>query len=103
MSLVQLAQKFPNERKVRQWFEETRWADGRYCPKCGSEDTYRCKRPVPMSFRCRDCMSYFSVRTGTVMERRVLPLRTWAFGIYLMSMSLKGVSSMKLHRDLGPV
>ena len=35
------------------------------------------------------------------MEHSNLPLRTWVFGIYLMSTSLKGVSSMKLHRDLG--
>ena len=30
-----------------------------------------------------------------------LSLRTWAFGMYLMATNLKGVSSMKLHRDLG--
>ena len=35
------------------------------------------------------------------MQSSKLPLRTWAFGVYLMSTSLKGVSSMKLHRDLG--
>ena len=35
------------------------------------------------------------------MERTHLDYRTWAFGYYLLSTSLKGVSSMKLHRDLG--
>ena len=30
-----------------------------------------------------------------------LPLRKWAFAIYLHITSLKGVSSMKLHRDIG--
>ena len=35
------------------------------------------------------------------MAHSKLPLRTWAIAVYLMSTSLKGVSSMKLHRDLG--
>ena len=29
-----------------------------------------------------------------------LPLRKWAFAVYLVATSLKGVSSLKLHRDL---
>ena len=35
------------------------------------------------------------------MHRSKLPLQKWVIAIYLMSTSLKGVSSMKLHRDLG--
>ena len=34
------------------------------------------------------------------MERSKIPLRKWVIGIYLMTTSLKGVSSMKLRRDL---
>ena len=43
----------------------------------------------------------FSVRIGTALERSKVPLRKWVFAIYLEMTSLKGVSSMKLHRDLG--
>ena len=53
-----------------------------------------------MPYRCRLCRQHFSVRTGTDMAQSKLPLRKWAFAIYLCSTSLKGVSSMKLHRDL---
>ena len=35
------------------------------------------------------------------MHSSNLPLRKWAFAIYLHLTSLKGVSSMKLHRDIG--
>ena len=35
------------------------------------------------------------------MEGSLLPLRKWAFAIYMHLTSLKGVSSMKLHRDIG--
>ena len=54
-----------------------------------------------MPYHCPDCREYFSVKTGTVMQSSKLPLRKWALGIHLMSTSLKCVSSMKLHRDLG--
>ena len=46
------------------------------------------------------CKKRFSVRTGSVLERSKIPLRKWAIAIYLSATSLKGVSSMKLHRDL---
>ena len=40
------------------------------------------------------------MRIGTALERSKVPLRKWVFAIYLEMTSLKGVSSMKLHRDL---
>ena len=54
-----------------------------------------------MPYRCRDCRKYFSVKTGTVMEGSPIPLRKWAYAIYLDVTSLKGVSSMRLHREIG--
>ena len=41
------------------------------------------------------------MRIATAMERSKVPLCKWAFAIYLEMTSLKGVASMKLHRDLG--
>ena len=35
------------------------------------------------------------------MQRSHIPLRKWAIAVYLNATSLKCVSSMKLHRDLG--
>ena len=40
-----------------------------------------------------------SVRTGTTMQGSNLGYQTWAVAIYLLTTSLKGVSSM--NRDLG--
>ena len=54
-----------------------------------------------MPYWCPDCRSYFSVRTGTAMSHTRIPLRKWAIAIYLELTSLKGVSSMKLHRNIG--
>jgi len=101
ITLLQLAEKFSNEESAQKWFEEVHWPDGKLsCLRCGSENAYQCKHKT-MPFRCRDCKKYFSVKTGTAMESSNLPLRKWAWAIYLEMTNLKGVSSMKLHRDLG--
>ena len=100
ISLLKLTEMFPDEAAARQWFEEVRWAAGRYCGHCGSTRTHAVASGRPMPYRCSDCRKYFSVRTGTPMQSSRLPLRKWVFAMYLMTTSLKGVSSMKLHRDL---
>ena len=56
---------------------------------------------TPQPYWCPDCRSYFSAKTGTVMQASKLPIRTWVIAIYLLTTSLKSVSSMKLARDLG--
>lgn len=101
ISLFQLTEQFPTEESAVQWFEKQRWPEGRTCPHCGGESIHVSPDAQPMPYRCRSCRKYFSVRTGTVMHRSKLPLRTWLFAIYLNATSLKGVSSLKLHRDLG--
>ena len=54
-----------------------------------------------MPYWCPDCKSYFSPRTGTVLECSRLSYRKWAIAIFLFTTNIKGISSMKLHRDLG--
>ena len=100
ISLIELTEMFPDEESAVRWFVETRWPDGRHCPHCGSVKTKDVPNAKPMPYWCRDCYSYFSVRTGTSIQNSRLPLRKWAFAVYLYVTSLKGVSSMKLHRDL---
>lgn len=100
ISLIELTQMFPDEEAAVCWFEALHWPDGRHCGKCGCTETREIPNRKPMPYWCNGCKSYFSVRTGTSMEKSRLPLRKWAIGIYLYVTNLKGVSSMKLHRDL---
>ena len=101
LSLDQLYAKFPTESVARAWFEQVRWPNGRACPRCGNMETTAAKNGGTMPYHCSPCRRYFSVKTGTVMQSSKLPIRTWIIVMYLMSTSLKGVASMKLHRDLG--
>lgn len=102
ISVMELFQMFPDEGAARKWLEDIRWPEGkRHCPHCGSLKTSVVKNETPMPYHCGECREYFSVKTGTVMQSSKVPLQKWVIAMYLLSTSLKGVSSMKLHRDLG--
>lgn len=102
MSLVEAVQKFSNEAKAEAWFVERRWPQGVTCPYCnGTHAAPRKNTRKTPSYRCNPCKRDFTVKTGTIMHDSKLPLSTWALAYYLFSTHLKGVSSMKLHRDLG--
>ncbi len=101
ITLLELGQMFPDEPTAVTWFERHVWPHGRCCGHCGSIGTRPVPHAKPMPYWCTDCRSYFSVRTGTALERSKVPLRKWAVAIYLELTSLKSVSSMKLHRDIG--
>ena len=101
VTLLELSQMFPTEEAAVKWCERLLWGEERACGHCGSLDTHAVKSGKPMPYRCRDCKRYFGVKTGTLMASSPLPVRTWVYAIYLDCTSLKGVSSMKLHRDLG--
>ena len=100
MSLVELFELFPDNAAAEAWFELQRWPTGIGCPRCGSVRYAEVKNRKPMPYRCKDCRKHFSVKIGTVMEASNLSYQKWAVAIYLVATSLKGVSSMKLHRDL---
>ena len=91
----------PDEAAARRWFESVIWPNGRACPDCGSLETSETPHGKPQPYWCPDCRSYFSCKTGTVMHSSNLPVRTWVMAIYLLTTSLKSVSSMKLARDVG--
>ena len=99
ISLIELMEMFPDEAAARAWFEQRRWPSQRLCPYCHSGQTAEAPSGS-MPYRCPSCKVYFSVRTGTVLERSKIPLRKWALALYLVSTNLKSISSMKLHRDL---
>ena len=102
ISLKKLMRMFPDDEAARRWIEAQIWPDGPYCPHCGSTNVQTPIKHKTMTHRCRDCPKrpQFSLKTGTVMQGTKLPYRDWAIAIYLLATNLKGVSSMKLHRDL---
>ena len=92
---------FPDDRTAEKWFELDRWEGTVTCPKCGSTNIHERKNRKPTPYQCRSCRKSFSVKTDSLMHSSPLSYQVWAIAIYLMCTNIKGVSSMKLHRDLG--
>ena len=88
-------------KKAEAWFIEQSWPDGVRCAHCQGFNFSDKPGRKPQRFHCRDCRKYFSIKTGTVLQSSNIALSKWAIAFYLYSTNLKGVSSMKLHRDLG--
>ena len=101
IGLVKAVREFGDEVKAEAWLVAQRWTDGMRCVYCDSDavSPRKSSRLTPQ-YRCKTCRKDFTVKTGTVMEDSKLPLSKWAMAFYLCTTSLKGVSSMKLHRDL---
>ena len=100
LSIKALFRMFPDDETAERWFTEVRWSDGVRCPKCDSDNIQERATRKPQPYRCRSCRKDFSVKTDTLMHNSPIGCQTWAIAIYLMTTGLKGVSSMKLHRDL---
>ena len=102
ISIVKLMKMLPDDQTAEAWFAEKRWGGEPHCPHCGSLKVQIGASHPTMPYRCREngCRKRFSVRVGTVMEGSNLGYQIWAIAIYMMTTNLKGVSSMKLRRDL---
>ena len=104
ISLMQAMERFGDNEKAEAWLVECRWPDGIRCAYCDGENVAkRTSGRLTQQYYCKvkTCGRKFTVKTGTVMHDSRLPLSKWAVAFYLYNTSLKGVSSMKLHRDLG--
>ena len=100
LSLAELLRQFPDDATAEKWFAVCRWPNGPICPHCES-DNIQSGAAHRMPYRCRACRKRFSVRTKTLMADSKLGFQTWLLAVYLLTTSIKGVSSMKLRRDLG--
>ena len=100
ITMAEMFRMFPDSGAAEQWFESRIWKNGRRCGRCGGDRTSPAKHPK-MPYWCTTCRKYFSVKFGTVMEQSKISYQNWAIATYLFATSLKGISSMKLHRDLG--
>ena len=101
ITLVELFQMFPDNATAEKWFVETRWPDDICCAYCDSDNVNDKASHKTMPYRCNTCKKRFSVKTNSLMHASNISYQKWVIAVYLVTTSLKGVSSMKLHRDLG--
>ena len=86
MTIASLLEQFPDEDTARRWLEGVRWPEGRVCGHCESPQTNTVSPVHPMPYWCATCRQYFSLKTGTALQRSKLPLRAWVLAIFVMTM-----------------
>ena len=103
LTAKQFYQMFPDNESAEAWFVARRCPNGVCCPKCGSLNVKTGAKRKGLPFRCRSkgCEAPFSVKYGTFMQSSKITYKEWLYALYLVATNLKGVSSMKLHRELG--
>lgn len=98
-TLFELMAAFPDEQTAIDHFTAIRWADGAYCPLCGSTKVYHFSDK--RTHKCGDCRKRFSIKVGTIFEDTKIELRKWIMAIWLITSPKKGIASTTLARDLG--
>ena len=102
ISLQEFFRQFPNDDAAEEWFADARWEGHPACPRCGvtGDRVAIVANRKPQPYHCKDCRRYFSVKSGSIMDNSRLGYQTWLLAIYLLCTNLKGVSSMRIHREL---
>ena len=100
IGIVDFFALWPTEEAALEWYENHRWRNGLFCPRCGGDNAYRVKSGKPLSHRCRDCKKYFSVKIGTPMENSNLSVRKFLLYIHLLLNDRKGESALKMHKSI---
>jgi transposase-like protein len=103
-NLYSLMQRFPTPEAARAHLESLRWADGVFCPHCGTvnESTKMGgKAGARGLWQCNACKAQFSVMVGTVFESSHIPLNKWLIVTHLMNANKKGVSALSISRMMG--
>lgn len=73
----------PDDEPARNLLEQWRWGKTPACPKCERTDQqYKQKRDGKEGYyRCKHCVSVYTVRTGTIMQRSHVPLHLWLYAL----------------------
>lgn len=82
-------------------FRSIRWADNGgepYCAKCGCAEIYTFT--ARRIFKCKGCLSQFSITSGTIFASRKMDLRDILAAIAIFTNGAKGHSALQLSRDL---
>jgi len=99
LSLHDFLASYGTDSQCREALFQFRWPQGFTCPVCGSVDYYELK--TRKLFQCNHCRRQTSVTSGTIFDATKLPLSLWFLGMYLITQSKDGISSLNLARTLG--
>lgn len=94
-----------DETAAVEFFESQRWGNSPACVHCGSVNVYKMlgrdgERNKRYLWRCRDCKRQYTVRTGSIYEESLVPMRKWARAFWEAACCKNGVSALELKRKI---
>ena len=101
MSEARFDELYGSEALCHAALAQWRWPEGFVCPDCEGRDHSVVRRREHALYQCNTCRKQTSVKAGTVFAASKLPLRTWFRGMYHLTQSKQGISSIELARRLG--
>ncbi len=99
LSLIEFISQYGTNNQCYRVLFDMRWPRGFVCPECGNIHYYELK--TRKIFQCAGCHRQTSLTSGTIFDNTKLPLNIWFLGIYLITQSKDGISSLNLARTLG--
>ncbi|MFZ5775011.1 MAG: IS1595 family transposase [Thermodesulfobacteriota bacterium] len=99
LSLIEFLSHYGAEEQCRASLFSWRWPNGFICPACGHQEFYLIS--ARNLYQCRQCRRQTSLTSGTIFADTKVGLTVWFLGIYLVTQSKNGVSSLDLARALG--
>lgn len=99
MNLLDFIQTFPDEASCKLKFKQIREQEGVVCRKCGNKEHYWLS--TIEHYKCKQCGTKTSLKSGTVLENTKLPIRYWFVAMHLITSTKKTFSALEMQRQLG--
>lgn len=88
---------FPTERAAREYLTAVRFQERVTCPRCDGQ----VGAPRGERWWCPRCRRWFTVTTGTLLQRTKVPFRTWLEVAWQLVDTKVGVSALSIARITG--
>lgn len=95
--LAEFNRWFGTESNATRYLTAVRFRHGRACPRCGMMITL----PGGPRWWCGSCRRWFTVTTGTLLERTKVPSATWLVVAWYLVQTKIGVSALSVQRITG--
>ena len=100
-SLSQFMERFDTVDACLKHLEAVRWGSGEFCPLCGGSETIY-HYVDGRRHKCSACRRTFRIITGTVFgDSPIKMLPKWFAAIWLETCRSKGISSVRLAKEIG--
>jgi hypothetical protein len=99
MNLLDLNTRFPDEASCVAYLKQKREEEGIVCEKCHGSDHYWLE--TVLVWKCKNCGNRISLKSGTLMEKTHIPLKTWFIVIHLMTSTKKAFSALEIQKQTG--